>query len=121
MTIGLKFPSRVGIRRDIKEAIMMAKDIVRMSIAGLALGALLGLAAAPARAEDTAAGTPKKDTFLWLNDISGWNAIDDEHLVLHGPGRHNIALVTTVGPCIGLRQAETIAVQSPFSYIDEHV
>jgi Family of unknown function (DUF6491) len=99
---------------------MMGGIFFRISIAGLALGVLLLLAAVPARAEDTAAGTRKKDTFLWLNSISGWNAIDDEHLVLYGPGKHNVALVTTAGRCIGLRNAENIAVKSRLRHIDEH-
>lgn len=97
----------------------MAKDTVRRSTAGLVLSALLCLVAAPARAEDTTTGTPKKNAFLWLNDISGWNAIDDEHLVLYGSGRRKIALVTTIGPCVGLRKAENIAVESSRGYIDE--
>jgi hypothetical protein len=115
------FTMTIGAERRAAARTFTVINIARMSIAGLALGTLLGLPAAPARAEDAAAGTRKKDTFLWLNSISGWNAIDDEHLVLHGPGRRKIALVTTVGRCIGLHQAETIAVQSPLRYIDEHV
>jgi hypothetical protein len=55
--------------------------------------------------------------FLWLNSISGWNSIDDRHIVLHG-GPREVALVTTFGPCSGLNFAETIAVKAPLSYLD---
>jgi hypothetical protein len=73
-------------------------------------------AAKEASAETSAKAKPDK-AFLWLRSISGWNSIDDEHIVLYG-GVNQAALATTFGPCLGLSFAETIAVEAPLSYLD---
>jgi hypothetical protein len=67
----------------------------------------------------TSCAAPRSDgnAFFWLRDVDGFNTIDDEHIVLSA-GRKQ-ALVTTFGPCLGLRDAETIAVDAPLGYLDK--
>lgn len=71
-----------------------------------------------AAAEAGQAQTGERKVFLWLNNIDGWNAIDDEHIVLYG-GVKEAALVTTFGACPGLSYAEKIAVKAPLRYVDK--
>jgi hypothetical protein len=64
------------------------------------------------------AQTGERKVFLWLNNIDGWNSIDDEHIVLYG-GAKEAALVTIFGTCPGLSYAESIAVKAPLRYVDK--
>jgi len=68
--------------------------------------------------EPTATPTPSDDrAFLWLRNVDGFNSIDDQHIVLSSGNKH--ALVTTFGPCFGLRDSETIAIDAPLGYLDK--
>jgi hypothetical protein len=72
-----------------------------------------------ARPEKNAAAeaTPERGgVFLWLRDVDGFDSIDDEHIVLHAGRR--LALVKTFGPCYGLRDSETIAVDATLDHLD---
>jgi hypothetical protein len=60
---------------------------------------------------------PRRDAFLWLRNVDGFNTIDDEHVVLRAGSK--AALVKTFGYCDGLRFAETIAIDAPLDYLDE--
>jgi hypothetical protein len=69
-------------------------------------------------AAPSATPTPSDNrAFLWLRNVDGFNSIDDQHIVLSA-GRKQ-ALVTTFGPCLGLRDSETIAVDAPLGYLDK--
>ena len=57
-----------------------------------------------------------QSAFLWLRTIDGFNAIDDEHVVVDSGNKH--ALLTTFGYCDGLRYAEQIAIEAPLGYLD---
>ena len=65
----------------------------------------------------TAPEKREKSAFLWLRTIDGFNAIDDEHLVLSSGSKH--ALVSLFGFCDGLRFSETIAIDAPLDHLDE--
>ena len=71
------------------------------------IGCNTGSSAKPAR----------DDAFVWLRSIDGFNAIDDEHIVLTSGRKY--ALVKTFGRCDGLRFAETIAVDAPLGFLDK--
>jgi len=62
------------------------------------------------------AASAERDTFVWLRNVDGFEAIDDEHVVLTSGTRR--ALVKTFGRCDGLRFAETIGVDAPLGYLD---
>ena len=62
------------------------------------------------------AASADRDTFVWLRNVDGFEAIDDEHVVLTSGTRR--ALVKTFGRCDGLRFAETIGVDAPLGYLD---
>ncbi len=57
-----------------------------------------------------------QSAFLWLRTIDGFDAIDDEHVVVHSGNKH--ALVTMFGYCDGLRYAGQIAIEAPLGYLD---
>jgi len=91
----------------------------RWLLAGLlAMTPCLGAANAADTASPSATPTPSDNrAFLWLRNVDGFNSIDDQHVVLSA-GRKQ-ALVTTFGPCFGLRDSETIAVDAPLGYLDK--
>jgi hypothetical protein len=68
-------------------------------------------------AAESQATPEKKEPFIWLNNINGWNSIDDEHIVVYG-GPGQAALITLFGSCYDLSYAETIAVKAPLGYLD---
>ena len=79
------------------------------------LGLLLAACAAQPRPEEGAQS--RRDSFVWLRNVDGFNSIDDRHIVLSAGSKK--ALVTTFGYCDGLRFAETIAIDAPLDYLDE--
>ncbi len=105
----------------------MSRFRIGLLVAGIA--ALLSAAgcgptrpAAPASAPPPASvaeATPReRDAFLWIRNIDGFNAIDDQHIVVRG-GVSKHALVTIFGHCFGLRDSETIVIDAPLPYLDK--
>ena len=104
-------PGIVFIRLRMTPVVMM----VALFVCGCAAERPKGEMNAPAA--PVADATPRdRDAFLWLRSIDGFNAIDDEHIVLSSGTKH--ALVKTFGRCDGLRFSETIAVDAPLGYLD---
>jgi len=89
---------------------------LRALAVALSFSAIACASAAKPSQPANADGAGTRDTFLWLRSIDGFNAIDDEHIVLSSGTRH--ALVKTFGRCDGLRYSETIALDAPLGYLD---
>ena len=93
----------------------MGRTLLRHILVGLSF-TIVACAASPKTATDESA-TPRRDAFVWLRNVDGFNSIDDEHVVLRAGSK--AALVKTFGYCDGLRFAETIAIDAPLGYLDE--
>ena len=52
-----------------------------------------------------------------VRNISSFNAIDDQHIVIKARGQQKHVLFTMHGGCVGLRSAHTIAVRDTLSSV----
>ena len=92
----------------------MGRTLLRHILVGISFVIVACTTTQTARTDETA--KPRRDAFLWLRNVDGFNSIDDEHIVLSAGSKS--ALVKTFGYCDGLRFAETIAIDAPLDYLD---
>src|SRR4051812_11189702 len=73
---------------------------------------ILAMSAATMLAAPALADMPKGDTCIRHFDLYNWSSPDDKTLILEN-NRHKKVLAHLIGPCIGLRFEQTIAIRSP--------
>jgi hypothetical protein len=54
----------------------------------------------------------KPEVCIRQDELYNWNALNDKQVVIENY-QHRKALLTLIGPCIGLKFHETIAIKSP--------